>query len=272
MEGVGFSPARDRWRAWALAPPVGVMLRLVRVAAFQADLAATRTIETAVAAVRSQVAACESQGIAILCCPEGMLGGLADYVPEPRALAIDVEGGELASVLAPLASERVATIVGFTEIDRRGVLFNAAAVFHKGEVLGVYRKLHPAINKSVYAAGSETPVFTVGDLTFGIVICLDSRFPEPVSRMAAQGARAVFVPTNNGMPPGKGGPELVAEARALDVAHARGNGIFVIRADVAGRRDELVCYGCSAIVAPDGMALCSAPVLVADLLVADIAS
>ena len=65
------------------------------------------------------------------------------------AFAIDVEGGELHTALAPLASNRVTTIVGFTERASRGRLFNAAAVFHKGSVIGVYRKLYPAINKSV---------------------------------------------------------------------------------------------------------------------------
>jgi predicted amidohydrolase len=43
------------------------------------------------------------------------------------------------------------------------------AVFERGAVVGVYRKLYPAINRSVYEAGREVPVFQVGELTFGIV-------------------------------------------------------------------------------------------------------
>src|SRR5206468_2113686 len=113
-----------------------------------------------------QVAWCESNGVEILCCPEGVLGGLADYANWPADIAINLEDGQLHALLAPLASDRVATILGFTEIGQTGRLYNSAAVFHKGEVVGIYRKLYPAINKSVYVAGDKMPVFTLGDLTF----------------------------------------------------------------------------------------------------------
>src|SRR5205823_478445 len=139
--------------------------------------------------------------------------GLADYASRPTDSALDVEGGQLHALLAPLASDKVATILGFTEIDRSGRLYNSAAVWHKGAVVGLYRKLYPAINRSIYEAGDKLPVFTVGELTFGIIICNDSNYYEPARIMAAQGATALFVPTNNGLPPTKAGPELVAEAR-----------------------------------------------------------
>jgi predicted amidohydrolase len=241
----------------------------VKVAAYQAPLLAPGSME-ALDLVREQVARCEAAGVEILCCPEGVLGGLADYAPRPAEIAIDVEGGELDRVLAPLASATVTTIVGFTEVDRRGRLYNAAAVFHRGSVAGVYRKLHPAIRRSVYAAGDAMPVFTAGGLTFGILVCRDSNFAEPARRMAAQGAAALFVPTNNGLPPAKGGPEIVAEARRADVARATENGVWVIRADVAGRAADLVSHGSSGIVAPDGRVLATARRLRPDLVVADI--
>ena len=222
--------------------------------------------------IREQIDRCEEMGVEILCCPEAVLGGLADYVDQPSAIAIDVAQGGLESVARALASDQVTTIVGFTEIDGDGRLFNAAALLSRGSVAGRYRKLHPAINRSVYQPGSERPVFRVGSLTFGIVICLDSRFGEPMSAMASQGAQAIFIPTNNGMPPQKGGAELVAEARAIDTASARKHGVAIIRADVAGKAGELVSYGSSAIVDGSGRVLAAAAPLQADLLVADISS
>lgn len=241
----------------------------MKVAAYQAPLRATGSAEI-LGLIREQVERCEAEGVEILCCPEAVLGGLADYASRPADVAIDVEAGRLDALLAPLASDRVATILGFTEIAPGGRLYNSAAVFHRGSVIGIYRKLHPAINRSVYEAGDETPVFTVGGLTFGIVICRDSTFPEPARTMAARGAAALFVPTNNGMPPSKGGPELVAEARNGDVARAVENGVSVIRADVAGRAGELVSHGSSGIVDHRGVVVRTARPLVADLVVADI--
>jgi len=134
----------------------------VRVAAYQAPLLPSGSTEVAVRLIRERVERCESEGVEILCCPEGVLGGLADYAHLPIAFAIDVERGQLDAVLAPLASDRVTTIVGFTESAPRGRLYNAAAILQGGSVVGVYRKLYPAINRSVYAPGNRMPVFTRG--------------------------------------------------------------------------------------------------------------
>jgi len=223
----------------------------------------------AIELIREQITQCELAGVEFLCCPEAVLGGLADYAPQPSSFAINVGSGQLEKVLAPLASTTVTTILGFTEIDA-GRLYNSAAIFHRGSVIGVYRKLHPAINKSIYEAGDEMPVFTVGDLTFGVVICRDSSYAEPARVMTSRGATALFVPTNNAMPAAKGGPKLVAEARNADIACARENLLSIIRADVAGRAAELVSYGSSSIVDSRGIVLASSRQMTNDLLIADI--
>lgn len=241
----------------------------MKVAAYQTPLAACRTME-AIFLIREQVDRCESSGVEILCCPEGVLGGLADYSDRPTSIAISVDSGQLDEVLAPLESDTVTTILGFTEVDREARLYNSAAVFHRGSVVGVYRKLHPAINRSVYEAGHEMPVFAVGALIFGIIICRDSTYPEPARVMVSRGATALFVLTNNGMPPARGGPELIAEARNGDIARAIESGVSVIRADGAGRIPGLVSYGSTGIVNRDGIVLGSAQPLQSDLVVADI--
>jgi predicted amidohydrolase len=220
--------------------------------------------------IRTRVKWCEAEGVTILCCPEAVLGGLADYSAHPTRFAIAADAGRLDSVLSPLASDTVTTIVGFTELAAGGRLHNSAAVFQRGAVAGLYRKLYPAIRKSVYEAGCEIPVFHVGDLTLGIVICNDSNYFEPARLMAAHGATALFVPTNNGLPPDRAHAELVAEARNVDIARAVENSMWVIRADVAGRTAELVSHGSSGIVDPDGMVVGTARQMSEDLIVAEI--
>lgn len=239
----------------------------MKVAGYQAPLlpdGATGTLGL----IREQVERCESAGVEILCCPEAVLGGLADYAARPTAAALHCD--ELDDALAPLGSDTVTTILGFTETDRSGTLYNSAAVFHRGSVIGVYRKLHPAIRRSVYAAGDAMPVFTVNGLTFGIVICYDSTFPEPARVMASRGATALFIPTNNGLPFGKADAGIVAEARQIDIAHATENHMTVVRADVAGRTDKLLSYGSSGIVNSKGVVVATAQQLTVDLIMADI--
>jgi predicted amidohydrolase len=240
----------------------------VKVGAYQAPLDALSSADI-LGLIRRQVDACESAGVEILCCPEAVLGGLADYATDRHAIAIDVQSGQLGEILAPLASDTVTTIVGFTEIES-GQLHNSAAVFSRGAVAGIYRKHHPAINRSIYAPGERAPVFTVNGLTFGIIICRDSSFDEPATSMMCQGATALFVPTNNGLSSIKGGPDVAAEARCSDIARATIDRVVVVRADVAGRSGGLVSYGSTAIVDATGVVLASAEPLVPDLIVADI--
>jgi predicted amidohydrolase len=241
----------------------------VKVAAYQAPLLAAGSMD-ALDLIRARVRVCEAEGVAILCCPEAILGGLADQIEDPARLAISVGTGQLEAVLAPLASDVTTTIVGFTELGEDGHLYNAAAVFHRGSVGGVYRKLHPAIRQSVYRAGCHVPVFRVAALTFGIVICNDSNFPELANQMASRGATVLFVPSNNALSPPKGGGEIVAEARRVDVATAIANGMWVIRADVAGQTAELTSHGSSAIVDPKGTVVRTPVALSEDVIAAAI--
>ena len=193
----------------------------MKVAAYQAPLLESGSIEAAVALIAEQVRICATAGVRILCCPEAVLGGLADYSIRPHDLAIDVPSGRLEKLLAPIASDAVTTIVGFTEAGANGTLFNSAAVFSNGEVTGVYRKNNPAIRRSVYSPGEAAPVFEIDEGKFGIVICLDSTYPDLVRSVVQRGARTLFVPTNNGLPPDKGGIGVVHESRETDVSRTR---------------------------------------------------
>lgn len=239
----------------------------MKVAAYQAPLLTVGSMG-ALPLIRERVKWCETQGIEILCCPEAILGGLADYAESTYEFAMD--SSALVPLLEGISSQIVTTIIGFTEVSRRGLLYNSAAVFHRGSMLGIYRKLHPAINRSVYEPGTDIPVFTVGDLTFGIVICNDSNFPEVVARIAAKGATALFVPTNNALPSKREHWNLVGEARKVDATNAVQNSLWIIRADVAGRTDQLVSRGSSGIVDPVGRLVESAPELEESLIRAEI--
>jgi len=134
----------------------------------------------------------------------------------------------------------------------------------------VQETIRAELRQSVYRVGRHVPVFRVGPLTFGIAICNDSNFPELATEMASRGATALFVPSNNALPPRKGGAELMTEARRVDVATAIANRMWVIRADVAGQTEALTSQGSSAIVDPKGTVVRSALPLSEDFIAAAI--
>ena len=184
----------------------------MRVAAYQCSLLPSGSMD-AIERMCRQVELCESEGVTIRCCPEAVLGGLADNASVPEELAIDPRADRLAEVLSPIASRTVTTIVGFSEVTADKRLFNSAAVLRDGAVVGVYRKHHPAINRSVYCAGDRIPIFETAGLIFGIIICNDSNFLEPARTMFSMGASALFIPTNN---------SLSSERDALETSRALG--------------------------------------------------
>jgi 5-aminopentanamidase len=237
---------------------------VLRVAAYQAPLLPGGSM-AALDLIRDRVRWCEAEDVDLLLCPEGMLGGLADDVERPAEIAILAR--DLAETLRPLASARVTTVVGFTEAaDDR--LYNAAAVCRDGEVVGLYRKRHPARRASVYSAGTESPVFALGDARFGMMICNDTNFPDLADDLVARGARLLLVPSNNGLRSEIA--DVVELTRAVDVETARRCGVPVVRADVAGRADGRVAFGTSAIIDARGEVLRAGARLGEDLLVADL--
>jgi predicted amidohydrolase len=244
---------------------------LMKVAAYQAPLLADDSMHV-LDLIHERVHQCEEEGISVLCCPEAILGGLADFRENPTRFAIRSDTGQLASVLAPLTSDTLTSIVGFSELATDGALYNAAAIFQRGRVVGLYRKIHPAIRQSVYAAGSHTPVFRAGELIFGVVICNDSNYPELGRLMTAQGATVLFIPTNNALPNERASPKLNAAARNADIALAVENRIWVIRADVCGRNGGLTSYGSSEIIDPNGNVVRQAHHESTGMLVAEVES
>ena len=243
----------------------------MKIAAYQAPLLASGSMHV-LGLIERHVRLCEAEGIAVLCCPEAILGGLADNGENPNLFAIRSDNGQLDSVLAPLASNTVMSIVGFSEVASDGTHpAYAAAIFERGRVLGVYRKIHPAIRRSVHAAGSETPVFRLGELTFGVVICNDSNDPELARRMAAEGATAAFNTDEQW---------LTHRANLLETEHSGeryGHRIgrresYVGRTrGVAGQNGELTSCGYSEIIDPNGNTIQRASLQGGEMLVAEIA-
>jgi len=111
----------------------------MKVAAYQAPLLPSGSTE-AIGLIRHRVEWCEAEGVAVLCCPEAVPGGLADDAACPANIAFYAGGGRLDAVLAPLASATVTTILG--------------------SVAGLYRKLHrrsenPSIEPAIGSPSSR---------------------------------------------------------------------------------------------------------------------
>ena len=240
----------------------------MKVAAYQAPLLPAGSME-ALGLIRDRVKWCETEGVDILCCPEAVLGGLADDAQCPVDIAIDVESGQLETLLAPLASKSVTAIVGFTETAGTGKLYNAAAVFHDGEScrhLPQAPSCDPEVR--VQRRGPKPGLHHRPSFVRDHDLQLSSNFPELATDMVARGARTIFLPSNNSLPPERA--NMVAFSRAIDIARARDNEVMIVRADVAGRTTTQFSFGLSAIVDACGTVLRVGEGLSEDILFAEL--
>ena len=74
-------------------------------------------------------------------------------------------------------------VIGMIEVEA-GRLFNTAIAVDRGVVIGRYRKAHLLGGEQIFDAGSDSHVFDVASLRFGINICHDTNFPEAARKVA----------------------------------------------------------------------------------------
>ena len=167
------------------------------------------------------------------------------------------------------ASRGITVVVGF--VDLQGDVFNAAAVAHDGQLLGVYHKMYLP-NYGVFdedryfKAGSTCPVFVINGVHVGVNICEDIWYalgPAAVQRDA--GAEVIL---NINASPYNAGKlafrERMVSTRAAD------NGVYVSYTNLVGGQDELVFDGGSLLFDQDGELVARGRQFEEDLVVADL--
>ncbi len=132
-----------------------------------------------------------------------------------------------------------------------------------GEDLAVYRKIHlfdvdaggVSYRESEFEQpGTETVATAVGDLTVGMTVCYDLRFPELFRILALRGARVIAVPSAFTLATGRDHWEVLLRARAIE------NQVFVLAPNQVGEAPpHYSSFGRSMIVDPWGLVLATAP-------------
>ncbi|MDR4459268.1 MAG: carbon-nitrogen hydrolase [Nitrospirales bacterium] len=240
-------------------------------------------LEGAMAKVEEAV----KNGAQIICLPElfrsqyfcqkedAALFDLAEPVPGPSTEAL----GKVAK------ARGVTILVSLFERRTAGVYHNSIAVLdERGEIAGLYRKMHIPDDPAYY----EKFYFTPGDRGFqainttharvGTLICWDQWYPEAARMTALQGAEILFYPTAIGWHPKEKTEEGQAQRDAwmtIQRSHAIANGVFVVTVNRVGHEapaggDGLEFWGNSFVCDPFGVVLAQASVEKEETLVVDI--
>ena len=177
----------------------------------------------------------------------------ADKIDENFKLAEDISGTTLELLKKQAKNFDMVIISPFFE-KRGDHYYNSTAVIsEKGEVLGVYSKIHiPNVEyyyeKSYFSNGKDIPVFNTKFGTIGVQMCWDNFYPEVSRILAVKGAEIIFAPTASAF--------NTNNKWFLSIsANAFVNGVYILRVNRVGRDKALDFYGKSFCVSPDGTIL-----------------
>jgi predicted amidohydrolase len=226
--------------------------------------AALRTVE-------AFAAEADARGVQLLLFPEGFLQGYLVTRDHVTAWAMELGGADFGVVLERLAPVRQTLVLGV--LERQGArFFNTAVVVAGGRLLGAYRKVHLTAGEAIFAPGGAYPVFDVGGVRFGINICYDARFPRAAASVAIQGAHALLSPAQNMM---RRENAVIWRDRhgLLATERARETGMWLVRADVTGDRDDSrTACGPTCIIDPAGRIVSKVPTGEIGMVTAEIAA
>lgn len=239
-----------------------------------ANIRVPATPDDSVRLATSAVADAGSRGAAVICFPECFVPGYRwplTKAPSPDRVFLERAWSAVADAAR---RARVAVILGTERVTDRGLQITACVINPDGTIAGWQDKMQidPSEEDTYPALGTERRLFSVGPLTFGVVICHEGwRYPETVRWAARRGAHVVFHPHAHVAAPG--GYRPVTFADPANTFHEKA---------MLCRAAENTCYfasvNCasegsgttSAVVRPDGTLQCYQPYGQEGLLVADL--
>jgi len=181
-------------------------------------------------------------------------------------LSEPVPSGPTCKAMAKLSRDTGASLVwGMPEVAGEHVFNSAVMVTPQGR-FHVYHKAHLFVDeKDLFDPGdSAFPVFDLGPVKVGMLVCFDHFFPEAARSLALRGAQIICHPSS-----------LVLEyAHTNTITRAVENRVFWILANRTGSETlgakTLNFNGRSQIVAPDGRLLAAAGPDSEETLIVDI--
>lgn len=201
----------------------------------------------------------QSEGAALVCFPECFLQGYLTEKERAEKYSIDLSSAAFQAILERLAHYRPVIVFGLIERAEND-LFNTAVVIEKGVLLGKYRKTHLLAGERIFKPGDEYPVFQINGLKFGINICYDTQFAEPAANLAKQGARLILCPANN-MMRAETAEKYKHLHHRMRIERVRETKVWLLSADVTGRREGRISYGPTSAIDPAGKVVAQVPLM-----------
>lgn len=229
-------------------------LQRIKVAACQ--LMTSEDVESSKTRVISFLEIAAAQQVDLVLFPEATLSGYsnrAEYWDHARPEAFLSAEADIAAACRRLS---IAAVVGSAHLGPAGWI-NGLAVFEKdGRLVGRYGKTFLGGESWCTNFTERIPLMQVAGANVCFLICRDVRYPELVRLPAAMGAEICLV---SACESGLLAERKMNAYRAMAIARAFENGIYVVKANTPADPDNLrrqgSSHGRSCIVSPEGEVL-----------------
>jgi predicted amidohydrolase len=171
--------------------------------------------------------------------------------------------GEAYTALSGLAGKLGVTIHSGSMVEREGDrYYNTTVVFDPaGKEIARYRKVHlfdveipglvSARESDYVSRGKDIVTYKIGDVTVGVAICYDLRFPELFRMLRDRGAQVIVLPAAFAMTTGKDHWEILVRARAIETQTY----FLAVAQTLSHDAGVKWCWGHSMVVDPWGVVI-----------------
>lgn len=177
---------------------------------------------------------------------------MTGYPPEDLLLRSEFITQAQAAVTAYIKQVRgIYSLISYPEPTIAGI-HNACMLTHDGKRLGDYAKQclpnYGVFDEYRYfIPGDKTAVLSIDDISFGLAICEDTWFSEPIHQAALEGARIILSPNASPFEVDKHEQRL-----AVLCERAKQDNVAIVYVNQVGGQDELIYDGGSMFIDSKG--------------------
>jgi predicted amidohydrolase len=207
--------------------------------------------------ISNYISLASKEDVDILCFPECCVTG---YVRDFSTVDPSAIMETLDRIQGDAANDSVNVIVGAPYVEREK-RFNSAIVLLTNGKRHIYHKINLTSAETAYFRSGENPgTFPLDDLTFGILICRDQNDALLAHEYKKLGVDALFILSAHFYAP-REAVQKRDKNRALPIARAVENQLFVLKANAVGSASGKISLGDSLIVDPNGFVVQEADLL-----------
>jgi predicted amidohydrolase len=214
-------------------------------------------LDANVKTISNFISRASKENIDILCFPECSVTG---YVRDFSTVDPSTIMETLDRIQGHAANDSVNVIVGAPYVERKK-RFNSAIVLLTNGERHSYHKINLTSAETAYFRSGENPVkFRLGAFTVGILICRDQNDALLAHEYKKLGVDALFILSAHFYEPREAVQKL-DKNRALPIARAVENQLFVLKANAVGSVNGKLSLGGSIVVDPNGFVVQEADLL-----------